>query len=271
MPTLVSIQHYGSEQKYEFPLKWDANGVAETRWSIPKDAKLGNYDVLFVEKRQSKKIKRLTYVDREGEEHFEDQNYETARKWNSGNFRVEEFRIPLTKGTVQPPATPLVKAKEVTLDLNVQYLAGGAASLLPVKLRYEIGPKFVPSPEGFEDFVFGNGPVKEGVVRRGEAVESEEEGEGEDGGAEARRGTKEGEACECGSGPDRLGPAGPLSPICPKRKRLKRYLLRWSSGIPMVRSRPSLREFLYGILNISSESSRIRGRFRRMPLSFTLL
>jgi len=102
MPTLVSIQHYGSEQKYEFPLKWDANGVAETRWSIPKDAKLGNYDVLFVEKRQSKKIKRLTYVDREGEEHFEDQNYETARKWNSGNFRVEEFRIPLTKGTVQP-------------------------------------------------------------------------------------------------------------------------------------------------------------------------
>jgi uncharacterized protein YfaS (alpha-2-macroglobulin family) len=187
MPHLVSIQHYGSEQKYEFPLKWDANGVAETHWSIPKDAKLGNYDVLFVEKRQSKKIKRLIYVDREGEEHFEDQNYETARKWNSGSFRVEEFRIPLTKGTIQPPATPLVKAKEVTLDLNAQYLAGGAASLLPIRLRYEIGPKYVPSPEGFEDFIFGNGPVKEGIVRRGEVVESEEEGQGEDGGVEVRR------------------------------------------------------------------------------------
>jgi uncharacterized protein YfaS (alpha-2-macroglobulin family) len=190
MPSLVSIQHYGSEQRYEFPLKWDANGIAETNWSIPKDAKLGNYDVLFVEKRHTKKIKRLIYVDREGGEHFEDQNYETSRKWNSGSFRVEEFRIPLTKGTLQPPATPLVKAKEVTLDLNVQYLAGGAASLLPVTLRYEIGPRSVPSPEGFEDFVFGNGPVKEEVVRRGEAVESEEEGEGEEGGPEATKDDK---------------------------------------------------------------------------------
>jgi len=106
MPALVSIQHYGSEQKYEFPLKWDANGVAETHWAIPKDAKLGNYNVLLVEKKQSKKAKRLTYVDREGEEHFEDQEYETARRWVSGNFRVEEFRIPLTKGTLQPPAAP---------------------------------------------------------------------------------------------------------------------------------------------------------------------
>ncbi len=187
MPSLVSIQHYGSEQKYEFPLKWDANGVAETNWSIPKDAKLGNYDFFFVEKRHSKKLKRLIYVDREGEEHFEDQDHETSRKWNSGSFRVEEFRIPLTKGTIQPPTTPLVKAKEVTLDLNVQYLAGGGASLLPVKLRYEIEPRYIPSPDGFEDFVFGNGPVKEEVVRRGEVLESEEEGEGEEGGTEVKK------------------------------------------------------------------------------------
>jgi len=184
MPALVSIQHYGSEQKYEFSLKWDANRVAETSWSIPKDAKLGNYDVFFVEKRLSKKAKRLIYVDRE--EHFEDQDYVTGRKWNSGSFRVEEFRIPLAKGTIQPPSTPLVKAMEVTLDLSVQYLAGGAASLLPVKLRYEIEPRTVPSPEGFEDFIFGNGPVKEEVVRRGEVSESEEEGEGEEGGVEVR-------------------------------------------------------------------------------------
>ena len=100
---------------------------------------------------------------------------------------MEEFRIPLTKGTIQPPTTPLVKAKEVTLDLNVQYLAGGAASLLPVKLRYEIEPRYIPSPEGFEDFIFGNGPVKEEVVRRGEVMESEEEGEGEEGGVEVKK------------------------------------------------------------------------------------
>ncbi len=224
MPGLVSIRHYGSEQKYEFPLKWDANGVAETHWSIPKDAKLGNYEVLFVEKRQRKKIKRLTYIDREGEEHFEDQDYETARQWNSGNFRVEEFRIPLTKGTIQPPATPLVKAKEVTLDLNVQYLAGGAASLLPVKLRYEIGPRYIPSPEGFEDFVFGNGPVKEGIVRRGEVVESEEEGEGEEVGAEVRRVEKKAKPPSMDLVLDRFGSSRATLPNLPEAETPKEIL-----------------------------------------------
>ena len=184
MPHLVSIRHYGSEQKYEFPLKWDANGIAETTWSIPKDAKLGHYEVLLLEKPRKKRNKYFNWFEGEmatSEEH------ERSRSSTSGSFRVEEFRIPLTKGTLQPPATPLVKAKEVNLDLSVQYLAGGVASLLPVKLRYEIEPRYVPSPEGFEYFVFGNGSVKEGIVRRGEVLEPEEEGEGEEGETEVRR------------------------------------------------------------------------------------
>ena len=176
IPYLVSIQHYGSGQKYEFPLKWDANGAAETIWSIPKDAKLGYYDVLLLEKPHKKQNK---YFDRiEGKMEISEE-HEDSRSWNSGSFRVEEFRIPLTKGTIQPPSTPLINAREVSLDLNVQYLAGGGASLLPVKLRYEIGPRYTSPPEGFEDFIFSNGPVKEEVVRRGEVLESEEEGEEE--------------------------------------------------------------------------------------------
>ena len=174
MPYLVSIQHYGSGQKYEFPLKWDANGVAETTWSIPKDAKLGHYGVLLLEKTRKKRNK---YFDRIEGKMETSQEYEASRSWTSGSFRVEEFRIPLTKGTIQPPAVPLIHAKEATLDLNVQYLAGGGASLLPVKVRYEIEPKYISPPEGFEDFVFSNGPVKEEIVRRGEVLESEEEGE----------------------------------------------------------------------------------------------
>jgi uncharacterized protein YfaS (alpha-2-macroglobulin family) len=169
MPDLVHIEHYGSEQKYEFPLKWDANGMAETNWAIPKEAKLGNYGVTLQRKSDTllKKISR--FFDRT--EYLE---------WNSGGFRVEEFRIPLLKGTIQPPAEPLIDAKEVTLDLSIQYLAGGGAGLLPVKLRGEVRPKFVPSFEGYDDFIFSNGPVEEGLVRRGkplEIEESEEEGE----------------------------------------------------------------------------------------------
>ncbi len=173
MPYLVSIQHDGSEQKYEFPLNWDANGIAETTWPIPKEAKLGSYEVRLLEKPHPKKKKQFNDTAAESAENGE------SRVWTSGRFRVEEFRVPLTKGTIQPPATPLINAKEAPLDLNVQYLSGGGASLLPVKLRYEIRPKYVSTFEGFDDFVFGNGPIKEGVVRGGEVLVSEEEGEEE--------------------------------------------------------------------------------------------
>ena len=161
MPNVVSIEHTGSEQKYEFPLKWDANGIAETTWSIPKEAKLGSYEVILLEKSDTPQKKTFRYRESEA--------------WISGGFRVEEFRVPLLKGIIQPPTDSLINAKEVTLDLSIQYLAGGGAGLLPVKLRSEIGPKYIPPFEGFDHFVFGNGPVKEGIVRRGEPLESEED------------------------------------------------------------------------------------------------
>jgi len=161
MPGFALIYHYGSEERYEFPLKWDGNGIAETEWVIPKEAKLGTYGVSLSEK----SIKKGQYF------------YEGDRGvWISGGFRVEEFRVPLLKGMIQPPKEPLINAIEMTLDLNVQYLAGGGASLLPVKLRGEVRPKSVPSFEGFDQFVFGNGPVEEGLVRKGEPLELEEEG-----------------------------------------------------------------------------------------------
>jgi len=153
-PKSISIQHYGSEEKQKFPVKWDPYGIAESTWTIPREAKLGTYAVNFI-----------TIDEKTGHEW----------EWPSGGFRVEEFRVPLLRGTIQPPAEPLMNAKEVTLDLNVQYLAGGGASLLPVRLRSEIRPKPIPSFEGYDYFLFGNGQVEEGLVRRGEPLESEED------------------------------------------------------------------------------------------------
>ena len=159
MPGFALIYHYGSDERYEFPVKWDGNGIAETEWVIPKEAKLGTYGVSLSEKSVKK------------EQYF----YEEDRGiWMSGGFRVEEFRVPLLRGMIQPPAEPLINAKGVTLDLNVQYLAGGGAGLLPVKLRAEIRPKSVPSFEGFDELVFGNGPVEEGLIRRGQPLQFEE-------------------------------------------------------------------------------------------------
>jgi len=50
MPDAVSIRHSGSRQAYELPLAWDPAGVAETEWSIPKEAKLGTYTVSLLRK-----------------------------------------------------------------------------------------------------------------------------------------------------------------------------------------------------------------------------
>ena len=46
-----------------------------------------------------------------------------------------------------------------------------AAGNLPVKFRHQLEPRYVPPFEGFEDFAFSNGAVKEGLFRGGEETE----------------------------------------------------------------------------------------------------
>ncbi len=41
------IRHLGSDEKYELALTWDAGGIAEGAWPIPKSAKLGTYEVIM--------------------------------------------------------------------------------------------------------------------------------------------------------------------------------------------------------------------------------
>ncbi len=79
----------------------------------------------------------------------------------SGTFRVEEFRVPLLRASIDPPAKPLVNADSVEVGIQVSFLAGGGASFLPVKLRSVVQPRGVSFP-GFEEFSFANGAVKEG-------------------------------------------------------------------------------------------------------------
>lgn len=170
-PRIISIEHLGSEQRYELPLAWDSKGVAETTWTIPSEAKLGGYRVVL-RRGMDPAVKMRPPSPEEAEEGEE--FYEPEDEWTTGQFRVEEFRVPLMKAVVQPPKEPLVNAREVTLDLSVQYLAGGGAGALPVKLRREVGFKPLPTPEEFEGFQFSNGPLREGITRRGEELEYDE-------------------------------------------------------------------------------------------------
>ncbi len=145
----LKIAHLGSGQEYELPLQWDGRGISETSWTIPKEAKLGTYQI---------RIGRQNQND----------EYQPA-----GMFRVEEFRVPLMKGIIRPPSGALVAPTSVPMELMVRYLAGGAAGALPVRFRYVLQPSFVAAPAGFEEFSFSTGKVQEGLVR-GETEETEE-------------------------------------------------------------------------------------------------
>jgi hypothetical protein len=43
----VRISHLGSGQQYQFPLSWRGNKSAETSFILPKEAKLGSYEVVL--------------------------------------------------------------------------------------------------------------------------------------------------------------------------------------------------------------------------------
>jgi alpha-2-macroglobulin len=178
-PARVSIRHLGSNERHEEGLTWDAAGSATTTWRIPKEAKLGVYQVVLVPPARPKDS-RSVQPDTEAEE---GEPQEWPREWVSGQFRVEEFRVPLMRGAIRAPSAPPVAPDEVTLDLGVQYLAGGGARDLPVTLRTQLRPGGAPASEAFEGFTFANGTVKEGLVRRGRSVEDDDVEEAPDPGA----------------------------------------------------------------------------------------
>jgi uncharacterized protein YfaS (alpha-2-macroglobulin family) len=134
--------HEGSDQKYELPVRWHANGSALNEWTIPAEAKQGWYQVLL--------------------------NGRT-----SGRFRVEQFRVPTMKAVLQGPAAPAIQPSQVVLDAQLSYLSGGMAAGAPVKLRTLIEPKPVQFGD-YEGFTFAAGDVKEGVERAAPVFDDDE-------------------------------------------------------------------------------------------------
>ena len=86
------------------------------------------------------------------------------------------------KGTIQPPKEPQVNAGKVDLKLGIHYLAGGGAGNISVRLRSLIRPRSIGGFAAFENYVFGNGQVEEGLKRRGTEMEDDESENQEDSG-----------------------------------------------------------------------------------------
>ena len=151
LPQVVQVTHRGSGQQYEFPLAWHADNSAETTMTLPKGVELGFYDVSLVRNAPEQPNKAA-------------RGGEGGGSWQSGFFRVEEFRVPLMKGVVEPPKEPAVNASAVEVDLFVSHLSGGGAGGAPVKLRTQIQPRPVTF-DAYEEYTFANGTVATGVMK----------------------------------------------------------------------------------------------------------
>ncbi|HVG05616.1 MAG TPA: MG2 domain-containing protein [Burkholderiaceae bacterium] len=138
LPRQLQLIHSGSGQKFELPATWN-NGTALSTWSIPKDAKLGEYTVLFVDPERGR-----------------------GRQLQSGAFRVEQFRVPLMKAVLKPPSKAVVNPTQVSIDAQLSYLSGGPAAGAPVKFRSRVVPSSQSFPE-YDEFSFGGAVPKVGI------------------------------------------------------------------------------------------------------------
>lgn len=128
LPNRVRIVHQGSEQEYTLPLTWSGTRYALSTWNIPPAAKLGDYAV-YIERvataastatpsRPTSASARSPTVD---------------RSWPSGNFRVEEFRIPLVDARINGPKTVSIAPTQLPIGVQLNYFSGGAMAAAPVR------------------------------------------------------------------------------------------------------------------------------------------
>ena len=142
-PERARIVHLGTLDAWDLPLDFGPDGAALNEWAIPKQAKLGSYEIQIVPK--------------------------GGQEWDAettGTFRVEAFRVPLARAVIQPPGSAVVRAADFPVDVAVQYLAGGGASALPVTIRSQTRERAVVSFPDLPGFAFATGDVEEGVRTR---------------------------------------------------------------------------------------------------------
>ena len=146
-PNSLVVTHVGSGQQYTQPLVWRTTATggqsAESSFAIPPGAKLGEYQV------------QLRGAERE-------------RSFETGAFRVEEFRLPVLEGRVTPTEKKaLVNVKSVPVDVQVNYVAGGAAVNLPVRVSALVRGKYLNFSD-FDAFSFSPPRAKNDATAEGE-------------------------------------------------------------------------------------------------------
>lgn len=127
LPDQLVVTHVGSGSETLLPITWSAGGRAsESRWAIPKTAKLGLYELSL----------------KKGD-----------RRWSSGNVRVEAFRVPLVDAQLSGPRGVLVAPAQLPMAVQLNMNAGGPLAKAPARLSALL-QNTVPSFPAFDDFEF---------------------------------------------------------------------------------------------------------------------
>ncbi|QSN60213.1 Ig-like domain-containing alpha-2-macroglobulin family protein [Caballeronia sp. M1242] len=140
-PTRVTIRHVGSGQTWHLPLTWAADHSADSTFTVPTAAKLGEYSV--------------SLDDGTAQGTSDDDDARVTESYETGSFRVEEFRLPVFKGSISAgdsKSAGLIAAREAPVSVRLEYVQGGAASKVPVAvsaLVKDIAPPFASQYDAF--------------------------------------------------------------------------------------------------------------------------
>ncbi len=167
LPNRIKIRHDGSDESVTLPVKFNARGIATSSWPIPKEAKLGSYEVQFL---RVKEVRTPAAARRTAHPAESDENGEGGLTWYSGRFSVAEFRLPVYSGAVTAPKEPLVAVKEVPLNLSLNYINGGAAAGQAISITSMIRPRSVDYPD-YPGFTFA-APREDQIMQGEEGSES---------------------------------------------------------------------------------------------------
>jgi len=169
LPDTLVVTHDGSGQQYTQPLAWRKTATgglsADSSFAIPHAAKLGAYRVTLGDSHEKNEDGRV---------------FDNSPEYESGQFRVEEFRLPVLQGRMAPVGKgPLIAAASVPVNLQVNYVAGGGAGNLPVSVSALVRGKALSFAD-FDDFSFAPPSQTDAAASGGEDDDGPDESPADD-------------------------------------------------------------------------------------------
>lgn len=155
LPRTLMIEHGGSGQRWFLPLAWN-KGAAESLWTLPVAARRGDYSLRLLDK--------AVKADTDPAE------LQSLGGLSSGAFSVADFRVPLTRASVDPTRGAWLAGEAAEYDLAVSYLNGGGAKNQPVKLRAQLEPHYRVDFHDYPDYDFATRRDTEQGSEEGEAI-----------------------------------------------------------------------------------------------------